>query len=95
MTTKTQERTFAKALDKVSSELFDKETWEERRNKFEDVGIDILYYDMQCAVFEKLYEQKPNLFTNYQWINDETGMPLWVRPGVDWVPQQDLDDEYC
>ena len=94
MTTTIQETNFAEALDKMSYALYNEDEWTKHRNKFESVGIDIAYYDMQCEVFDRLYEEQPTLFTNYQWINDETGMPLWVRPGVDWIPQHELEDEY-
>lgn len=93
-TTTTHEQQFAKALDDMSLSLYDQKVWKERRAKHEDVGIDFAYYDMQCEVFEKLYNETPDLFQNYQWINDDSGMPLWVRPGVNWVPQHELDDEY-
>ena len=93
MTTTIQEDKFAKEIDKLSLSLYDKETWTERRETYNKVGIDIPYYDMQCEVFDTLFSQQPDLFVNYQWINDETGMPLWVRPGVEWVPQHELDDD--
>lgn len=48
---------------------------------------------MQCSVFESLFEDQPELFKDYQWINSEQGMPLWVRPGVEWTLDDEDDDE--
>ena len=78
----------------MSSRLYSKEAWDQRREKYDKVGIDFELYDMKCEVFNRLFDETPDYFNEYQWINDEDGMPLWVRPGVNWVPQHELDDEY-
>lgn len=92
--TPTREEEFAQELDRKSLELYSKEEWETSRSNYETIGIDIEYYDMQCHAFESLFAEKPDLFDNYQWINSEDGMPLWVRPGVDWIPEHEEDDHY-
>lgn len=42
-------------------------------------------------IYATAYERDPEAFDGVQWVNNEEGMPLWVRPGVEW--QTDLDDE--
>ena len=48
---------------------------------------------MRCSVLEALFEEQPELFEGSSWMNDDNGMPLWVRPGVTWIPDFELDDE--
>lgn len=52
-----------------------------------------LDYLTRCAVFETAFERRPELFEKLSWINDDDGMPLWVRPGVEWSPDYELADE--
>ena len=92
--TLTREEQFAKELDRKSLELFTPDQWTTSRSNYEQIGIDIEYYDMQCAAFDALFEEKPQLFEDYQWINSEDGMPLWVRPGVDWKPDYLEEDSF-
>lgn len=92
--TKTREQTFAHELDERSKKLFTEHEWNVAQLAYESIGISLEYYEMQCAVFDDLYEDKPDLFTNYQWINAEDGMPLWVRPGVEWIPEHMYEEDY-
>lgn len=89
----TREETLADALDRKSLELYSKAEWKESRANYEKFGIDVNYYDMQCEVFETLFESEPKLFDGYEWINSEDGMPLWVRPGAEWIPEHELEDD--
>ena len=92
--TVTREEQFAKELDRVSLELYSQDDWETSRSNYETIGIDIEYYDMQCHALDELFTTKPDLFEGYQWINSEDGMPLWVRPGVDWRPEYEYEDDH-
>ena len=56
-------------------------------------GETALDYFLQCDVYGEAYDRRPELFDKLLWINDEDGMPLWVRPGVDWIPDHELDDD--
>lgn len=85
---------FAEVVQTTALELFPEPEWVAAKNQFEEIGINTEYYDMRCTVFETAYDRYPHLFERYQWINDENGMPLWVRPGVDWVPDYELEDNY-
>jgi hypothetical protein len=87
-----REQVFALELDQKSSKLYTKHEWEVAERAHKSLGISFEYYEMQCEVFDSLYEDNPGLFDNYQWINAEDGMPLWVRPGVEWIPDYRLDD---
>lgn len=92
--TLTHEEAFSQAIDRKSLELYPKSNWETSRKNYDSLGLDIEYYDMQCATFDALYEEDPALFDGFQWINSEDGMPLWVRPGIDWIPDHELEDDY-
>jgi|TARA_R110002012_G_scaffold201511_1_gene370446 hypothetical protein len=83
---------FTDAIERKSQELFSAEEWAQRKASYEKVGIDIIYYDMQSETYNALYDENPSLFEGFQWINSEDGMPLWVRPGVNWVPDYEYDD---
>jgi hypothetical protein len=52
-------------------------------------------YFQQCEIYSTAYDRRPELFNKLQWINNDDGMPLWVRPGVEWKPEYDLsyDDD--
>lgn len=67
--------------------------WEDARDLDSLLG-GIDFNEMLSNVFNKAYEQKPELFAGAQWINNEYGYPLWVRPGVDWVPDDDEEDDF-
>lgn len=48
--------------------------------------LSMLEFDSrQEEVFDQAYLEKPELFKGIDWINSELGLPLWVRPGVEWV----------
>lgn len=84
--------TFAKALDQKANELYTKDEWAKRRARYDLVGLDTGYYDMQCETYGAVYDENPDLFEGCEWINSEDGMPLWVRPGTRWIPDYKLDD---
>ena len=94
MDTLTKEQKFGAAIASMADRLYDETVWTKRKENYEAVGIDCKLYQMQCEVFEKLYNEQPDYFTGYQWINSDDGMPLWVRPGVEWLTQDELEDEY-
>lgn len=77
---------FANYIDNLSLEVFSKEDWDEAA-KLEGFAKHHALYDMQTEVLETAYFKKPELFENMQWINTEEGLPLWVRPGVEWSPE--------
>ena len=77
----------------MSFSMYDKDTWD-RMNKEAESSFGFELYDCKCEVLEALFEKEPELFSDYRWINDESGMPLWVRPGVDWIPQHEIDGDY-
>ena len=42
-------------------------------------------------IYATAFERDPDAFEGVQWVNNEDGMPVWVRPGVEW--QTDLEDD--
>jgi hypothetical protein len=47
--------------------------------------LSMLEFDSrQEEVFDRAYLEKPEVFKGINWINSELGLPLWVRPGVEW-----------
>ena len=83
----------AAAIDKKAEELFPKEEWDKYQAQYDRIGLCTELYDMRCSVLETLFEEQPELLADIPWINDDNGMPLWVRPGVTWIPDHELDDE--
>ena len=79
----------ASAIDEMATQLYPEADWDFHRSKYEKVGINYHFHDMQCETFEAVYDQQPELFDGCQWINSSDGLPLWVRPGVKWIPDYD------
>ena len=83
---------FSKAVDDKATELFTRQEWTNRRKAYEKTGLDNTFCDMQRHTLDAVYNDDPTLFQDYQWINSDDGLPLWVRPGVEWVCDNDLND---
>jgi hypothetical protein len=79
-------------IEKRSAELYSKERWEPLQKQHNDIGLCTELYDLRCDVVETCFTERPELFEGIQWINDENGMPLWVKPGVEWTIEDDYDD---
>jgi hypothetical protein len=84
---------FAELVDQISLELFTKEQWEEA-GQFDDLMGTSDSTDMLCQVLDAAFERNPDVFESIQWINSDYGFPLWVRPGVEWEPENDDDDDW-
>lgn len=50
-------------------------------------------YMSECFIYETAFERNPEVFGDIRWINNEDGLPLWVRPGVEWIPDYELEDD--
>jgi hypothetical protein len=50
-------------------------------------------YEQMCEIYQVAFERRPDVFEGLRWINDEGGMPLWVKQGVEWELDQDYDDD--
>lgn len=83
-----------KYLQRRAEEMFPPETWKPLEEQEEKIGLCTELYDMRCEVFETCFEEKPELFEGLRWINDDNGMPLWVKPGVEWTIEDDNDDDF-
>ena len=81
------------AIEQVSAELFTKDEWQAHLSRYEDIGLSIDLYEMRVEVLAEVFERSPDLFNDMAYMNNENGMPLWVRPGVTWTPEQDPDEE--
>jgi hypothetical protein len=92
-TTITHKDEFAELVDHISLELFTKEQWEEA-GQFDDLMGTSDSADMLCQVLDVAFERNPDVFDSIQWINSDYGFPLWVRPGVEWEPENDDDDDW-
>jgi hypothetical protein len=80
------------AIERLAANLYTPDEWQQHISQYEDIGLSTELYDMRCHVLEELYELDPSLFDDINWMNDDNGMPLWVRPGVTWIPSFELDD---
>lgn len=79
----------AQFIEQKSAELYPKEVWEPLYAKHESIGLCTELYDLRCEVMEACFEERPELFEGIKWVNDDNGMPLWVRPGVEWSVDDD------
>ena len=52
-------------------------------------------YTKHQEVFAVAYEKDPDAFEGIRFLNDEDGLPLWIRPGCedDWQPNHELEHE--
>jgi hypothetical protein len=80
-------------IEQVSAELFTAEEWDKYKQQYDQIGLSTDLYEMRWEVLATVFERRPELFDGIQWINDDNGMPLWVRPGVTWIPDFELDDD--
>jgi hypothetical protein len=80
-------------IDSISTELFSKDDWDEARGTDSLIGS-TEYNDMLSQVLDAAFNRQPESFKGMQWINTEWGFPLWVRPGVEWEPEEDDDEDY-
>jgi len=81
------------AIELVSAELYSKSEWAPHLEQFDKIGLSIDLYDMRLEVIAEVYERFPELFEDIEYLNDENGMPLWVRPGVTWTPDLDTTED--
>jgi hypothetical protein len=78
-------------IDQVSEELYSKDEWESARGL--DSLLGMLDVNLMIEeVIDKAFKQKPELFDNIRWFNDENGCPIWVRPDVEWE-MEDFDND--
>ena len=76
----------ANEIDAHATRLFPQEEWDKQNAIYDQRGIN---FELNCMiedVITDVFTTKPELFEGAQWINDDNGLPLWVRPGVEWVP---------
>lgn len=85
---------FAEYLQELALELYPQEEWDKQNQELERISIspfELLV--MRQAVYEEGFRRRPEIFEGINWINSDEGMPLWVREGVEWIPDYELDDE--
>ena len=92
MTTHTKYDPLSTLIDTISLELFTKDQWDYARGTDSYLGT-YTFNDMLSQVMGLAFERSPDTFGGVQWINDDFGIPLWVRPGVEWSPDDDDEDE--
>lgn len=84
--TETNVTELADFVDDLSLKVYPKEQWESVM-ELDNFAGQLELNDMQTEVLDTAFKERPDLFENMQWINTEEGLPLWVRPGVDWSPE--------
>jgi hypothetical protein len=82
-----------KAIDERSAEIYTKEQWTEAHDIQEQTGLNFDLNEMCNHVLGVLFEEKPYLFQGIRWMNDDSGMPIWVRPGVEWQLDTDYEED--
>ena len=90
--TKSQQKQFSEMLDKVSLELYSKDAWKVEQDNYDKLGLMSPEFDMMLThTHDILFERHPHLFDGMSFIESECGMPLWVRPGVEWIPSHERE----
>jgi hypothetical protein len=69
-------------IERIAAEMYSDEEWQ----KAEQAGIGMTYNFMLSDVYAAAYEKDPDSFEGVNWVNSEDGLPVWVRPGVNWQP---------
>ena len=49
--------------------------------------------EMLQEIYDSVYEENPEVFDGIQWLDSDLGLPVWVRPGVEWIPAHELEDD--
>jgi hypothetical protein len=76
---------FQQFAESVGLELFSKEQWDNAHAHSNSISfLNLEANEMLETVYSTAYERRPELFESIQWINDEAGLPIWVKPGVEW-----------
>ena len=52
-------------------------------------------YDKEQEIFALAFEREPEAFDGLRFLNNEDGLPVWIRPGYEdhWKSNHELDDE--
>lgn len=84
-------------LDRLTKEigltLYTQEEWDKAAKEADERGFSLDFNLMREEGFAATYEKHPELFDGISYINSEDGFPLWVREGVEWIPDHELDDD--
>lgn len=80
-------------VKQIAYELYGKEDWDAVEKEAENHVIPLEYNSRLEEVYATAFERYPEVFDGAQWINSEEGFPVWVREGVEWVPDHELDEE--
>jgi len=81
------------AVNEQGYKLYPKEEWDKQNAIYEERGINFELNCMLEEALDKTFEVSPELFEGANWFNDDNGLPLWIRPGVEWVPDNELEDD--
>jgi hypothetical protein len=49
--------------------------------------------EMLQEIHDAVYEENPEVFDGIDWLDSDLGLPLWVRPGAEWIPAHELEDD--
>ena len=79
---------FVSIVETIASELYSKKQWEDVTADESNHGLNMEHLSMLEEVYSTAYTRNPDVFNGIQWINSDYGMPAWVRPGVEWEPQE-------
>lgn len=86
MATKAQNYTgLVHLIERTSDRLYSKDEWKEA-DKETETNVGFKYYDMLSSVYDTAFAEDPSAFEGVYWINSDDGLPVWVRPGVNWQP---------
>lgn len=81
------------AIDERGLSLYPQEEWDKVNAEYDKRGI---CFELNCMLEDTitdLFGTNPELFEGANWINDDNGLPLWVREGVEWKPDTEVDED--
>lgn len=84
----TKSRTdLSSVIEQKAKQLFTDEQWHQAETS-PSMIVQLEYNDMMSEVLDSVYTERPELFKDISWVNDDCGFPLWVKPGVVWEPEE-------
>jgi hypothetical protein len=76
---------FQDFAQQVGLELYSKDQWDAVTDNSDSIPfLNLEANEMYENVYSTAYQRRPELFDSIRWINDEAGLPIWVKPGVEW-----------
>jgi hypothetical protein len=72
-------------IERTATDMYSDEEWQQAEHETE-ANIGMTYNLMLSEVYHAAFAEDPTSFEGVNWVNSDEGLPVWVRPGVNWQP---------